>query len=671
MILTRLVLRNVGVFKGECELDLRPVKRPAKPVILVGGMNGTGKTTILKAIRLCLYGPSIFGVRQSQADDHLKWEIHTSPSLLMPLNSASVTLEFEISHLGVVSRYEVTRSWQVQGKTVTRGIRVRKDGEELHDVGPEQWEAFIRELIPPELSQLYFFDAEKIKELAEGAFEAKVLRESIRQLLGLHLVERLQSDLDILSGRHRRGFSEDRDLQEVHGLSKRLRGIESKIDQNVQAVAETEAKLGSLRSRFEREEQEFHSLGGGYAITQHDWQAKRDELRRKMKGVEEQLQDYCTSFLPFALAPELSERLVHRLDQDAEIRTRKWAEESVNRVVDLLRQTLESSPVWNSKEIGVVMKEKLLSETIGTLRKQIPSGGDGQVIHDIGSQTETSLRAWLSEASTVPVRVQTLSKDYEFNTRELEHVETMIKRAPSDDVLKPAYERMLFLQREMGALEEVLESRKAAQIALRHERDEIARQLTIVQDKIGNLQTLQSKTVMVAKASKVLKEYSDELCRARLQELQEYLVECHRILAQKRDLIQSIEIDPTTFEIKLCDHRGTEIRKDMLSAGEKQIYAISLLWALAKCANREFPFLVDTPLARLDSGHRERFIKNFLPAASPQTILLSTDTEVEIKSFTQIEPLVAKAYRLAHNGAEGSTSVEKGYFWATPEEARA
>ena len=70
------------------------------------------------------------------------------------------------------------------------------------------------------------------------------------------------------------------------------------------------------------------------------------------------------------------------------------------------------------------------------------------------------------------------------------------------------------------------------------------------------------------------------------------------------------------------------LKKLTLSAGEKQLMVISLLWALAKCSKRKLPVIIDTPLSRLDSNHRETLIKSYFPNASEQTIILSTDSEI-------------------------------------------
>ena len=57
MIFTELVLENFGPYLGKQVINLRPeADDNTRPIILFGGMNGGGKTTLMDAIRLALYG---------------------------------------------------------------------------------------------------------------------------------------------------------------------------------------------------------------------------------------------------------------------------------------------------------------------------------------------------------------------------------------------------------------------------------------------------------------------------------------------------------------------------------------------------------------------------------------------------------------------------------------
>lgn len=122
-------------------------------------------------------------------------------------------------------------------------------------------------------------------------------------------------------------------------------------------------------------------------------------------------------------------------------------------------------------------------------------------------------------------------------------------------------------------------------------------------------------------------------------------------------------IDPATFAITLLDDAGREIPKQRLSEGEKQIFAVSVLWGLSRTSARPLPAIIDTPMARLDAKHRQKLVERYFPHASHQVVILSTDTEIERKYFYDLQPHIARAYHLNYDEKSKATTAEEGYFW--------
>ena len=105
-------------------------------------------------------------------------------------------------------------------------------------------------------------------------------------------------------------------------------------------------------------------------------------------------------------------------------------------------------------------------------------------------------------------------------------------------------------------------------------------------------------------------------------------------------------IDPNTFDIALVGAESVAIHKQALSAGERQIFAISMLWALGKTSGRDLPMIIDTPLSRLDRAHRKSLMRDYVPEASRQIILLCTDSELTPDLDKLISPFVARRYEI-------------------------
>ena len=201
MILEQLTLRNFCLFAGEQVFDLRPRQRDGRhlPITLFGGINGGGKTTLLDAIQLALYGVRARCSKRSQLshDDFLRQSIHHG---VPPNQGAGVALSFRYAADGEEHLYDVCRSWKVSDGRLREDLQVMRDG--LPDQWlSDNWPQLVEDLFPLDISQLFFFDAEKIRVLAEDESSSKALGAAIKSLLGLDIVERLITDSTAMQAR--------------------------------------------------------------------------------------------------------------------------------------------------------------------------------------------------------------------------------------------------------------------------------------------------------------------------------------------------------------------------------------------------------------------------------------------------------------------------------------
>src|SRR5262249_9497137 len=182
--------------------------------------------------------------------------------------------------------------------------------------------------------------------------------------------------------------------------------------------------------------------------------------------------------------------------------------------------------------------------------------------------------------------------------------------------------------------------------------------------KVKEGEKAEERTAVVKRSQAALKQYLLAVTELKLRQLEQEVTQCFGAICRKGDLVQQIRIDPKSFEIALLDSHGHAIPKERLSAGEKQVFAVALLWALGRTSGRPLPVIIDTPLARLDSDHRRLLVERYLPSASHQVLVLSTDTEVDEAAFAALEPAVSHAYHLRYDHAERFTTADGGYFWS-------
>jgi DNA sulfur modification protein DndD len=162
-----------------------------------------------------------------------------------------------------------------------------------------------------------------------------------------------------------------------------------------------------------------------------------------------------------------------------------------------------------------------------------------------------------------------------------------------------------------------------------------------------------------------LKVFKERLKLRKLNQLETLVTQCFLYLLHKSNLVHRVEIDTETFSLSLFDRAGQPVPKHRLSAGEKQLLAIALLWGLARASDRRLPVAIDTPLGRLDSSHRNNLVEKYFPQASHQVILLSTDTEISSKEVNQLreQGVISHEYLLEYDRTQSQTTLTTGYFW--------
>ena len=215
MLFEKLTIENYGVYEGRSEFDL--MTTPEKPIILVGGLNGAGKTTVFESIMIALYGRSCMGRKASKKEyaAFIADKIHRHEG--RRASSASVEVSFRFYHDGSEDLYSVSRLWDVAGASVEETLRVSKNGDPMTDVDESLWQSFIEGLIPLGIARLFFFDGEKVVRITEwNEHQNKELKASIEMLLGADLIRRLQSDLDLYTVRKSGAGKDDGLVQEKY-----------------------------------------------------------------------------------------------------------------------------------------------------------------------------------------------------------------------------------------------------------------------------------------------------------------------------------------------------------------------------------------------------------------------------------------------------------------------
>jgi DNA sulfur modification protein DndD len=671
MKIKRLVLENFGLFRGhnEIDLDTRAVRGKVKPIVLIGGKNGAGKTSILEAIRLCLYGPQGIADRISAKgyEQYLRGRVHRDDGLLIKPTSAAVTLVFEHAHIGAKHEFTVTRSWDVKENGVTSSLEVLRDGVPLDDIDRENAEEFLRDLVPPGVAQLYFFDGEKIQELAEAEDVDAALSEAIKNLLGLELVDRLQADLRIYRNRIDIEGTNADVVNKIDAIDVELNKKRNELIELRKSLDEATSHSDSIRKDIARQEARIAKEGGAYANRREELEIQRRSHAARLTELENEIRRHAENLLPFTIVPQLCDQVEAQLS--AERKLQEWI--AIEKIVEErghnLKSKLEKLLRQEEKTIGAELARGIEMQIDSALKDFVEKPQELNnltIIHDLSSDQQTRILNGIGRArNDIPLQLEKLKVSLEKEARALLKAEQALKKVPSEDQLKPMVEAINDLNQQLGASLSIMRLREAAVASADFAIKELERNL----DKAEKLQResgkLQEKQSLAERVQAVLDEYHNRLLKSKSSELSEALAKRFSQLWRKGDRAKRIEINPLTYEVVLYDRHDRVVPKKELSAGEKQIYAIAILWALADVSGRPLPMVIDTPLGRLDGDHRNHLVERYFPHASHQVIILSTDTEIDEEYFNELSPSVSHAIHLQYLIEDARTKIEDGYFW--------
>lgn len=651
------------MYRDKVEFDLTVSQD--KPVVLIGGTNGAGKTTLFESILVGFYGQSFFSKKTTRKhyEQFLANKIHRYLGTTASADSTSIIIDFKFFHNGMVDDYTVDRTWKNEDGRIHEELKIKKNGQRLDSVEESQWQSFIEELIPKGIARLFFFDGEKIVKMAEEEHEDIEIKSSFDSLLGLDIVEQLHSDLRVHIMRNMKDdaktiqiqhdkYLQERDeiLEDIARFEEKLAVKNNETDELTQEIAVIEAKISKI--------------GGGFASKRNDLKAKKSFLEMKLSSLENDLKVMLTGPLPFCLIPKQIQSVRSQIQNDEKILKKRFEKEILNEKLAELSESLKSEKFWDGVDTNPQTKEKLVQNILSLFLSD--------------EKTEKAIRSMFNFSTLESAKIVSLienlkiehldnlkktSQEYNQISDDLQRIDVALVNAPNDDEIGPLVSDLNSLHENHGMLKNEIEHLDQ-QITTKNSYLKMinVKLRNILADKYKDEDAgIQAK--LASNVQKVLDEYIERLKVKKLQLLEVYLLEEIQRLMHKENLITRVSIDKKTFEICLYDKDGNLYSKNLLSKGEKQMYATSVLLALAKTSGKPLPFVIDTPLARLDVGHRDNLIKKFFPYASHQVVIFSTDTEIDEKYYPKMKPYISRSYAMEYLPVKGKTKQHAGYFW--------
>ena len=247
-------------------------------------------------------------VSHNEYHNYLSEIIHRNSIANSPLDWASVSLEFEYARDGEKKGYTVERLWKRKRsrKTVKEVLTIYENDRLNTEFEKEHWQDYINELIPIGVSQFFFFDSENVRKLVDNSGHDVFLRESIKALFGLNLVERLQSDLHIYSNRLVKRDSPESVQQEITEVESEIENLQSKLT-DVEVESEKIAtQIDDLESEIEQQEHRLATEGGNYAQQRGNLQRQQEQLQTDIEGLENKIRVQCEEIVSICFSSKKS-----------------------------------------------------------------------------------------------------------------------------------------------------------------------------------------------------------------------------------------------------------------------------------------------------------------------------------------------------------------------------
>lgn len=652
MTFLELSLENVGAFQGRHTLNLLPVE--GRSLILIGALNGSGKTTLLNAFQLALYGKESHGVRGAQTyQKHLRKLINSGSA---PTDGASLELTLDLNQ--ETGRGPITvqrRWWRSDRNDVREQLTVFVDGRRDEELS-EGWDTFIAGVLPPRLADLFFFDGEKIEALTESDRAADIIRKGLYVLLGLDQIEELRRNLRTVK-RRRASTIEDAPAEKSFVvIEERIAALQSEKENLLQKRATTQNAFDSSCRVLSIAETAFREGGGEVFALRQEWHKRNAQISTEIDGINEQLRQAAAKELPLLLVP-------HLLDEAYQL-TKKGEESATTLIISKAIQARDKEYLRILKELGL---PKTMAKSISVeLEQLLPKLPVGTPMTTLGLRSERLNRYMHAQRKELKRHTSSLLTHLAERKTQLAEVRLAQEGVPSEAQIADLSATLQKAQSEHTRLESTLAlldgdlTRIAAQMAAAQANLDVAIQEAATRDSAN----ADARRVIrhIGLADETLANYLKVVVQKRSKDVAAQILQSFRSIARKGDLISTLSVNPESFELSLFGANGSALDPQELSAGERQILAFATLNGLAKAAEKKIPTLIDSPLGRLDGVHRERIAKHYFPSASHQTIIFSTDKEVDHEMWLSLEPSLAHSYLLNFNEVSNATAIASGYF---------
>lgn len=711
MRIKNIQLHNFGSYSGHNSFDFES-DVPEKRVVVIGGKNGAGKTTLFTAVQVCLYGNFAFGFKTAGKRylDEI-YNLINNQARIDENESSFLEIGFQQVDNTDLLNYKIRRSWSWPQNNLQESLSVWQNDRQLEDDELLSFQNYLIHLIPPDMLKLYFFDGEKMADYLLGDREVNI-RDALMVLSG-------NDTFDILYDQVKRVLKNSESAQS--DVAQEYLAAQAEIEEYRQEVRDLQQEMVSIQDRLEKlaaeiecHKKEYSDHGG---ITVEEWANLHSQLKaeeEKRERLNWQRKAVATDSLPFAILPELVDLVLPQVQAEKEYQAYQALKESLEQenfttvLEDAVQAIGSKDKEQDSRHLLKCISEYLLDKKWEAFEPLfgLSSDEEGQVRSVISrvnafdprvfARTQKRIKASLERSKEIRASLQAssienvesymkilsaLEEELKITELKQEHTQALldIKQADLDQKenrlrgLKKAFEEQLkahsvssVSEKTMLLLEELQDTLytnliQQVESDLNTKFEELIRKKNffsrIYIDKNFSVHILRNEKINTADLISLLRSGNASVATNVLGETAiETLRERYHAtnIAELRKALS----DENAARILL----PIEINQDRLSSGEKQIFVMSLYWAMMNQSKNELPFIIDTPFARIDTEHRANITEYFFKRLTGQLLILSTDEELSSNHMKAMQDQISHMYMLEYGQDKRTHICENQYF---------
>lgn len=660
MLIQRVKISN---YKTYLSLDLDLSVDDERPIILIGGGNGGGKTTLFEAISGALYGLKIDNA------EHFNELLNQGA-----LDSVPPIIELQITFVGKVlgqtQKYILKRTYRLnqQGRPM-ESVSLNMNGNIFvygtmsapkdRAVNEQQVNKIIKANLPQELSQYFLFDAMQSGELLKKNVFAQTIRDNFEKVLGFQKYlqlkrasERLQQEWSQVR------LQAEQEQKEYNELCARKEALISELDVN---AAEQDRIFKYLSSV----EEEYHRAKAGAQQSAdlnkkiQTVSARIDDIVKRCGTYAEDLRNFMENIEINVFLPKLASGISQEINNILRIKEELLKENTGAYPIETLRD-VTSKIIEYLKDMSLCSADVEEDNVVSYIIAHQNATNRPDPYEYLDREEVSALRSLMARGGTN----QFITLD-----RQRQDLEEQVSLLDNFRDQKATYERA-----KVGGNEELIRTYEASQRQLAELQDksvQIKSEISRLDKRIHqyDVQIQQEPDVKydtLAKLKPFFEKVADKLLKKKKAQIEsEMQQQLNNLLVSYKGHIGRIELSDSmeNFNIKMYHTAGNEISLNQLNAASKQIFIQVLLKVLRNLGDYNPPVMIDTVMGVLDNESRDALMEEYFPQLAEQTILLCTTSEIRTDSdYIKLEPFISKTYTLHRDPATQSTAVSDGYF---------